>query len=152
KGLPPLVGRGFAAAHNTFTPAVIGSLVTFLSLPLYWFCARTWNYLGLAAARFIFAGGFLVTLAMAVFFSTSLEHLKSVWVCFIKVSLACATGALLCRGIIRSLEPWITWQTGSGASLLLVIVTAVGFPLMLLTARMLGVKEVDQYWKKLCLS
>src|SRR5262249_6836036 len=76
KGLPPLVGRGFAAAHNTFTPAVIGSLVTFLSLPLYWFCARTWNYLGLAAASSIVAVVFVVSLTVTFFRQTSLEHLK----------------------------------------------------------------------------
>lgn len=152
KGLQPLVGRGFAAAHNTFTPALIGSLVTFLTLPLYWFCARTWNYLGLAAASSIVAVVFVVSLTVTFFRQNDLRHLKSVWVCFVKLSLACGIGGLLCRGMIRSLEPSITWQTISGASLILVLGTVVGFPLMLLTARMLGVREVDQYWKKLCLS
>jgi len=44
------------------------------------------------------------------------------------------------------------WQTFSGAFLLLGVVTAVGFPLILLICRLLGVNEVDQYCRKVYLA
>ena len=53
-----VIGRTFYAVRDTITPAVIGTGVTFLSLPLYWYCAQQWNFLGLAIASSFIAISF----------------------------------------------------------------------------------------------
>ncbi len=152
KGAQPIVGRGFAAAHNTFTPALIGTLMTFLSLPLYWFCARKWDYLGLAAASSIVGALFVGALTIAFFRLANFRDARSVTACFARVSTACLIGGLLCQGLLQWLQTFLSWQSAVGAFFLVVAIGAIGYPLILFTARMLGVKEVDQYWRKLRLS
>ncbi len=148
KGAQCIISRGFTSAHNTFSPALIGTLITFLSLPLYWFCARTWQYLGLAAASSIVAVIFAAITMVVLFRRAEARNLKGILVCLIKVSFASFIGALLCREALNWLESWIRWQTFSGALLILLIVTVFGFPLILVISRLLGVKEIDHYWKK----
>jgi putative peptidoglycan lipid II flippase len=150
KGAQPIIGRGFSAAHNTLTPALIGTLITLVSLPLYWFCAREWHYLGLAAASSAVSVLFVAGLMVAFFRQTDFQYIRSVSQCFARVAAASLIGALLCQGILRWLELWIPWRTVSGAFVLVSVVAAVGLPVILITARMLGVREVGQYWKKVC--
>jgi putative peptidoglycan lipid II flippase len=152
KGAQCIISRGFTSAHNTLAPAVIGTLITFLSLPFYWFCARTWQYQGLAAASSIVAVLFAGITMVVLFRRAEARNLNGVLECAAKVSLASFLGALLCHQAVNWLESWMRWQTFSGAFLLLVMVTAVGFPLILLICRLLGVNEVDQYWKRVYLA
>ncbi len=49
-GAQNILSRGFYAARDTLTPAITGTALTFLSLPLYWLLARHFHYLGLALA------------------------------------------------------------------------------------------------------
>jgi hypothetical protein len=46
------------------------------------------------------------------------------------------------------LELRINWHTFTGALSVLLLVTAVGFPLMLLLSHLFGVKEIGSYWTK----
>jgi hypothetical protein len=57
--------------------------------------------------------------------------------------------ALLCYKLTAWLETRLAWHTTWGALQLLVIVTAIGFPLIILLARLLGVNEIDTYGRKL---
>jgi putative peptidoglycan lipid II flippase len=148
KGVQCIILRGFNASKNTVTPALVGTLITFGSLPVYWICAREWQYLGLAAASSIVAVLFAVTTLVLLLRKTEARNLVGILACLFKVSLASLIGALLCRQLINWMEARIHWQTLSGALLILLAVTTVGFPLILLISRLLGVKEVDHYWKK----
>ncbi|MGE5327307.1 MAG: murein biosynthesis integral membrane protein MurJ, partial [Deltaproteobacteria bacterium] len=49
-GLQTILSRGFYAARDTMTPAVTGTILTVLVLPLYWLLSRRMQYLGLALA------------------------------------------------------------------------------------------------------
>ena len=49
-GAQNILARGFYATRNTMTPAIVGTAVTFGSLPVYWLLVRRTNYLGLALA------------------------------------------------------------------------------------------------------
>lgn len=49
-GYQQILGRGFYARQDTVTPAVIGTVVTVLSLPLYFLLARQLSTAGVAAA------------------------------------------------------------------------------------------------------
>jgi putative peptidoglycan lipid II flippase len=152
KGAQCIISRGFTSAHNTVPPAVIGTVITFLSLPLYWFCARTWQYQGLAAASSVVAVLFAGITMVVLFRRAEARNLSGILACAMKVSLASILGALVCHQAVNWLESWMRWQTFSGAFVLLVMVTAVGFPLILVICRLLGVNEVDQYWRKVYLA
>jgi putative peptidoglycan lipid II flippase len=148
RGAQCIISRGFNASQNTLTPALLGTLITFISLPLYWFCARTWQYIGLAVASSIVAVLF-VTLSMILLFRhTDARNLNGILLCLGKVIFASFLGGLICRGAVNWLESRIPWHTVSGALLVLVLVTLLGFPLILAISRLLGVREVDEYWGK----
>jgi putative peptidoglycan lipid II flippase len=144
-----LVSRGFNAAHDTLTPAWVGTLMTFLSLPLYWFCAHRWNYVGLAAASSGAAIALVCILFAFLMYRTKSKELPGILSCLGRVLVSSVAGAIVCNLFTQWLELRIRWQTFSGAFLVLVIVTAVGFPLLLLICRLLGVKEVESYFTKL---
>jgi putative peptidoglycan lipid II flippase len=59
-----IYARAFYAAGNTITPMVAGTIITVLSLPVYWTLYRTHGAVGLAIASDI--GILMQTLAMAV--------------------------------------------------------------------------------------
>jgi hypothetical protein len=64
----------------------------------------------------------------------------------------CASSVLvaaLCYKLTAWLEPRLAWHTTWGALQLLVIVTAIGFPLIIFLAKLLGVDEIDIYGRKL---
>lgn len=149
RGLQMLVSRGLYASHDTITPAVAGTSLTFLGLPLYWYCSRHWNYMGLAGAS-----SFLSIILALVLFGllmrrTGNQGFRLLLVCFTKVTIASAFAALACLGLLTWLEPRIAWHNTRGALELLVLVSAIGFSLILLFARILGLNEIEIYWKKL---
>jgi putative peptidoglycan lipid II flippase len=151
RGAIHLVSRGFNATHNTLTPAWVGTLFTFLSLPVYWFCARKWQYLGLAVASSVIAIVFV-----SVLFATLMHRVKSkewsgIVSCLLRVVVASTAGAVICRSMMYWLELRIHWQTFTGALCVLLLVTAIGFPLMLLLSHLFGVKEIESYWTKFML-
>jgi putative peptidoglycan lipid II flippase len=143
-----LVSRGFNAAHDTLTPAWVGTLFTLLSLPAYWYCTHKWQYLGLAVASSVIA-----IILVAVLFATLMRRSESkewtgILSCFIRVALASIAGAVICRSLAYWLELRINWQTFTGALSVLLLVTAVGLPLILLLSHLFGVKEIGSYWTK----
>src|ERR1035438_3695328 len=52
-GAQNILARGFYAARDTLTPAIVGTVLTFLNLPLYWLLVRHYQHLGLAMASSI---------------------------------------------------------------------------------------------------
>jgi putative peptidoglycan lipid II flippase len=149
RGAQNLISRGFNATHDTVTPAVAGTVFTFLTLPVYWYSARRWDFAGLAAASsfsiVIYAAFLFVLLARR----TRNRHAGSVLLCFMKVLIASVFVALACSRLTAWLETRLAWQTASGALAVLMIVTLVGLPSIMLLARLLGVTEIETYWKKL---
>ena len=47
-GIQQMIGRAFYARQNTVTPALVGTVVTFLVLPLYWLLSRKFGAAGVA--------------------------------------------------------------------------------------------------------
>ncbi|HSS96580.1 MAG TPA: lipid II flippase MurJ, partial [Terriglobales bacterium] len=152
RGTVHIMIRGFNAKHDTLTPAIIGTVLTFVTLPVYWIFARTWQYLGLAFASSIIVTLFVVILMVILFRESSLENLASVGTCLLKVSAASVVGGLICRLVVNSLQSWIPSRTVAGAITIFVVGAAIGFPLIILISRILGVKEVDHYCKKVYLA
>lgn len=144
-----LLARGFYAVHDTITPAVLGTGVTILSLPAYWYCAREWDFKGLAVASSFIAIAF-ATVSFALLVRRMHNHeARDLVSCFAKICVSSALGALLCFKLTTWLEARLAWHTTWGALELLVIVTTIGFPLIIFLAKLLGLHEIDTYFRKI---
>ena len=52
-GVQQLIGRAFYARQDTLTPALVGTVATILTLPLYWYLSRAFGAGGIATAGVI---------------------------------------------------------------------------------------------------
>lgn len=147
-GIQNILARGFYAARDTLTPAVVGTALTFLNLPVYWLLVRHSQHLGLALASS--CGIIAYTVVLFVLLNRRLRNPEagSLVAFFLKVCLASGLAALACSGLARWLEARLAWQTTGGAFLLLVVVSAVGFFLTGTFAKLLRVRELDAYLKR----
>lgn len=150
-GAQGLLARGFYATRDTLTPAIIGTSITFLNIPVYWYCMRRWQHLGLAMASSI--GMIVYTVIIFAFLMRRTQNRKaiSLIVFFLKVCAASVLASVACLKPISWLEARISWHTMTGALLVLVIVSVMGIPLVAVLARLFGVREVGFYAKRLLL-
>jgi putative peptidoglycan lipid II flippase len=148
-GAQNILARGFYATRSTLVPAIVGTVLTVASLPLYWLLARRWQHLGLALASSL-----AMTVYAAVLFSllnrrTHNREAGSMWLFFVKVCGASAAVAWVCHRLALFLEPRIAWHTAGGAFWLLTMVTAVGIALLLALAKLLRINEFDAQFAQL---
>jgi putative peptidoglycan lipid II flippase len=147
-GLQNFFARGFYAAQDTLTPAIVGTILTFLTLPLYWLLARSHQHLGLALASSL--GIMLYTLVLFVLLNRRTKNPETaglVWF-FLKITAASALAGFACLHLARWLGIHIGWQTTTHAFAVLVIVSAAGILLTIMLAVLLRVREIDAYLKK----
>lgn len=144
-----LVARCFYAVHSTIMPAVIGTSVTLASFPIYWYCARRWDFKGLAIASSAVAIVFAAVSFAVLVRRTHNRQVKDLLSCLAKMCASSILVALLCYQLTAWLEARLAWRTTWGAFQLLVIVTAIGIPLIIFLAKLLGVDEIDAYGRKL---
>jgi len=150
-GAQNLLARGFYAARDTLTPAIIGTSITFLNIPVYWYCMKHWQHVGLAMASSIGMIAYAVIIFSFLMRRTKNREAISLVVFFLKVCAASVLASVACLRLISWLEERIAWHTMTGALLVLVIVSAVGFPLVATLASLFGVREVGSYTKSLLL-
>ena len=148
-GAQNLLARGFYAARDTLTPAVVGTGLTFLNLPLYWLLVHRYQHLGLALASSI--GIIVYTTVLFVLLNRRTANRDAtglVWF-LVKVTAASALAAALCSALAGWLRPHIAWQSTHGAFLLLLVASSVGCMLTVLLSKALGVRELDPYLRRL---
>jgi putative peptidoglycan lipid II flippase len=148
-GTQNLVARGFYAAHDTLTPAVAGTVFTVLNIPIYWFCAKHWNYLGLAAASSWGVIAYTVFLFALLVRRTRNKEVGDLLQFLCKVSFASALSGFICFHLTSWLEARLIWQTTLGAFETIAIVGAVGFALTMIFSRLFGVVEIESYWRRI---
>jgi putative peptidoglycan lipid II flippase len=148
-GLQNILARGFYAARDTLTPAVVGTAFTFLNLPLYWWLAHQMRHLGLALASS--CGIIAYTIALFVILNRRLRNPEALGLVgfFAKVSAASAVGALAAFGLVTWLGMRFGWQTTWRALLILVVASAVGLVLTVMFAKLFRVREVETYLEKM---
>jgi putative peptidoglycan lipid II flippase len=150
-GAQNILARGFYAARDTLTPAWVGTALTFLTLPLYWFLVHHFQHLGLALASS--CGIIAYTVVLFVLFTRRTHNPEAggLLLFFFKVVVASALAAGVAFELSAWLENRIAWKTTHGALLVLVIVSSVGFLLTGLFAKLLRVREIDDYLKRFLL-
>jgi putative peptidoglycan lipid II flippase len=147
--LQNILARAFYAARDTITPAVVGTGLTFLSLPVYWLLVRHFQHLGLALASSL--GIITYTLILFLILNRRIRNLeaRALVLFFLKICVASALAGVACFELNNWLGSHLGWQTTHQALLVLIIVSSVGLVLIALLARLLRVKEFEDYFKRL---
>jgi putative peptidoglycan lipid II flippase len=148
-GAQNILARGFYAARDTITPAVVGTALTFLVLPLYWFLSHRYQYLGLALASS--SGIIAYTLLLFVLLNRRTRNPEAgalVWF-FLKITAASVMAASVCFELTARLHARLGWQTTGRAFAVLCIVSSVGFAVTGLLVKLFRVRELDTYLAKL---
>jgi putative peptidoglycan lipid II flippase len=148
-GSQGILARGFYAMMDTLTPAIVGTAVTFLNLPIYWIFAKRFQYGGLALASSIG----ITTYAVVLFFFLSRRALSreagEVGWFFVKLAIGSALGAFACLKVVRWMESRVVWQTMHGAFFVLVPASAVGFVAIGILFKCMRVGELDALLRRL---
>ena len=148
-GVQGILARGFYAARDTITPAVAGTILTFLNLPLYWLLVRRFQYRGLALASSV--GILVYTAALFVLLTRRLENREAgdLPKFSLKLTVASALAALAAYGAVRWWQARFAWQSPVRALVLLAAASSVGFILTALLAKLMRVREVDEYLRRI---
>jgi putative peptidoglycan lipid II flippase len=142
-GAQNILARGFYATRNTLTPAIVGTVLAFANLPVYWLLVRRHGHIGLALASSLGISVYTIVLFVLLNRRTNNRDAVAITVFFLKICGASATVAWLCYRLQLLLEPRFAWHTIAGAFGLLVIVTSAGVALLLIAAKLLGIREFD---------
>ena len=147
-GVQNLISRGFYAIQDTITPAVVGTIMTVVSLPVYWFLSRYWQHDGLATASSICVISYTAVIFYLLARRTKNAEAPGLIRFFAKIVAICAVSGFVCQRFAQWLQPRMTWQNSIGALELIVLVCLVGILLMVLLARILHVEEFESYCRK----
>src|SRR5580704_15014991 len=150
-GAQYILARGFYATRNTWIPAVVGTVLTFANLPVYWLLVRRAQHLGLAMASSLGMTAYTVTLFVLLNRRTHNRHVAEMMLFFAKVCAASAAIAWACHRLEIFLEPHFAWQRFAGALLLLSVVTAAGILLLLVLGKLLRIRELEEQIARLWL-
>jgi putative peptidoglycan lipid II flippase len=148
-GAQNILARAFYAARDTLTPAIVGTALTFLNLPLYWLLVKRAQHLGLALASSIGIIAYTIALYVILRRRTHNRETGGLLIFSLKIAAASAVSAIVCHRILSWLEARVAWETTHGALLVLVVTSAAGLLMVGILAKLLGVREVETYLKKL---
>jgi putative peptidoglycan lipid II flippase len=143
-GAQNILARGFYATRNTLIPAIVGTLLALANLPVYWLLAHRAQHIGLALASSIGITAYTVVLFVLLNRRTQNREAGAITLFFAKVCAASAAVAWLCYRLQFFLEPHFAWHSIPGAFALLAIVSSVGVALLLIAAKLLGIREFDE--------
>ena len=143
-GAQYILARGFYATRNTMIPAIVGTLLTIVDLPLYWLLVRRSAHLGLAMASS--TGIILYTIILFVLLvrRTHNRQAGAMTLFFFKVCAASAAAAWACHRLQLALQPHFAWHRLTGDLLLLTTVTTAGIVILLILGKLLRIRELDQ--------
>src|SRR5579863_2587572 len=87
-GAQNILARGFYATRNTLTPAIVGTVLAFANLPVYWLLVRRAHASGLAIASSLGIIAYTVALFVLLNRRTHNREARSITVFFLKVCVA----------------------------------------------------------------
>jgi putative peptidoglycan lipid II flippase len=142
------LARGFYATRDTITPAVVGTIMTALNLPLYWWLVRRSQHLGLALASSLGIIAYTQVLFVLLNRRTKNHEQASLALFFCKVTAASVAAGFVCYKLVGWLEMRMPWQEPFGALLLLAIATTIGTVVLAALLKILRVPELEAYLEK----
>jgi putative peptidoglycan lipid II flippase len=144
-GIQNILARGFYATRDTLTPAISGTVLMLLNLPVYWLLARRSQHLGLALASSIGIVVYTLVLFILLARRTGNQQAGELTAFFAKIGCSSTLAAFATWALVRWLELRVGWQTAPQAFATLVIASAAGFALTAVVAKLLRVREIDAY-------
>jgi putative peptidoglycan lipid II flippase len=148
-GAQYIFSRGFYATHNTWTPALVGTAVMLLSLPFYSFLVHRYQYIGLALASSAAIIVYMLVLFLLLNRHTHNHQAGRVILFFLKISLASGIAGLVCYRLTLWFQNRVNWQARPTALMMLILVTGVGVVVTVALAKLLGISELDGYFRRL---
>ncbi|MCL5669903.1 MAG: murein biosynthesis integral membrane protein MurJ [Acidobacteria bacterium] len=148
-GAQSILARGFYATRNTLTPAIVGTAITFLNLPLYAYLAARMQYRGLALASSIGIAVYAVVLFVLLSGRTRNRGVSVVWVFFFKIGFASAAGGIACFALAQWLEGRVPWKNMAGSLAVLVPAAAVGLLVIGAVAKAMRMRELDAILRRI---
>ncbi|HEY6290059.1 MAG TPA: murein biosynthesis integral membrane protein MurJ [Terriglobia bacterium] len=147
-GAQSIVARGFYAARDTITPAVTGTLLALLNLPVYWLLVRRFEHLGLALASSI--GIIVYTAVLFGLLATRLPgyDVGPILGFFLKIAGLSAISGLATWQFANWLGTRVGWSSTLGAFLVLLLATSAGLLVAIALAWIVGVEELRALFKK----
>jgi putative peptidoglycan lipid II flippase len=142
------LARGFYATRDTITPAVVGTVMTAVNLPLYWWLVRRSQHLGLALASSLGIIAYTIVLFVLLNRRTKNHAQAGLAVFFCKVTAASAVAGFACYKLTTWLETRMAWQDPLGALLLLAIASTIGFGVLGVSLKVLRVPELESYLQR----
>ncbi len=144
-GAQNILARGFYATRNTWIPAIVGTVLTFANLPLYWLLVRRSQHLGLALASSLGITVYTVVLFVLLNRRTTQPRGRRDDAVFPEgLRRFGGGGAGPATGCELLLEPHFAWHRFTGALLLLTVVTSAGIVLLLLLGKLLRIRELEE--------
>ena len=148
-GAQNLLARGFYSTRDTWTPAIVGTVLTFADIPLYWWLAKRAQYLGLALASSIGITVLTIVLFVLLIRRTRSHDTGALLLFFTKVTLA----SILAAGAVFEFAHWlsqhISWQRALGSFEILVVATFAGMLLILALLKLFRIRELDYLLSRL---
>lgn len=147
-GAQYILARGFYATRNTIVPAVVGTITTFASLPVYVWLMHMMGFRGLALASSIGISAYTVVLFVMLARRTENPQTLGVVGFFFKVAAASAVAGIACYKVAGWLETRMAWQRPLYALFLLSVDTAMGVAILYVLLKAFRVREVDAYVRR----
>jgi len=148
-GAQSILARGFYAGRNTLKPALIGTVVTFLNLPVYWLLVKPMHYRGLALASSIGISAYAIVLFVSLYRTTANKGALEMVGFFLRVAAASLVGAAGAFEVVRWIEVRTNWHTTTGSFIVLLAATPVGLILTGFAAKLLRIRELNDYLKSI---
>jgi putative peptidoglycan lipid II flippase len=144
-GAQTLLARGFYATRDTLTPAIAGTAITFLNLPVYWWLSHRMQHIGLALASSIGISAYSLVLFVMLVRRTKNQQVGDLVQFFLKVCGVSIVMAAICYPVMEHLGRWESWSTIGGAFIDLVIVTTLGVIVLIALCRLFRLRELEEY-------
>ena len=148
-GAQGILARGFYATRDTLTPAIAGTTLTFLALPLYWTLERHMQHRGLALASTIAITVYAVTLFVFLVRRTHSRQTADLLWFLLKIGAAAAVAGVACYEMSERLGRWLSWRSTGGAFVDLVLATAFGVLVLVALCWLLRLRELEEYLREL---
>jgi putative peptidoglycan lipid II flippase len=142
-GAQNILARGFYATRVTWLPAIVGTVITICSLPMYSFLAHRAQHDGLALASSVAMTAYAVALFLLLNRQTH-NHTAGLTAFFLKIVAISAAAGWICYRMRLLLEPHFAWHRFTGALSLLAVVSVTGILLLLIFARLLKIREMEE--------
>jgi putative peptidoglycan lipid II flippase len=143
-----ILARGFYATRDTITPAVVGTVMTGLNIPLYWYLVHRAQYRGLALASSIGIIAYTIVLFVLLNRRTQNHESGGLVVFFGKVALASAGAGAVCYALEKRVMHFLPWQRAYGSLGVLVIASAGGIIVLMILMKLLHLSEFESYMKR----